>query len=186
VKERINCLGSVPTVFQMQLALPNFDTYDLSGIELILWEGAAMPVEVIQRLREICPRLATNYGMTETTSAITIVTPTDDLDILANTVGVAFDGVEIRLMGDDGVVVPPGHAGEVQTRSIYNLLGYWRRPEATAQAFTADGWFRTGDVAEQRADGRYRLVGRLKEMYKSAATTCTRAKSRTRSTRILT
>ena len=167
VKERVNCLGSVPTVFQMQLALPNFDTYDLSGIELILWEGAAMPVEVIQRLREICPRLATNYDMTETTSAITIVTPTDDLDILANTVGVAFDGVEIRLMGDDGVVVPPGHAGEVQTRSIYNLLGYWRRPEATAQAFTADGWFRTGDVAEQRADGRYRLVGRLKEMYKS-------------------
>ena len=167
VRERVNCLGSVPTVFQMQLALPNFASYDLSGIELIIWEGAAMPVEVIERLRAICPRLATNYGMTETTSAITIVHPTDDLDVLANTVGHAFDGVEIRLMGADGSVVAPGDAGEVQVRSIYNLLGYWRRPEATAEAFTADGWFRTGDVAEQRADGRYRLVGRLKEMYKS-------------------
>jgi acyl-CoA synthetase (AMP-forming)/AMP-acid ligase II len=151
----------------MQLALPNFASYDLSGIELIIWEGAAMPVDVIERLRAICPRLATNYGMTETTSAITIVHPTDDLDVLANTVGHAFEGVEIRLVGADGCVVAPGAPGEVQVRSIYNLLGYWRRPEATAEAFTADGWFRTGDVAEQRADGRYRLVGRLKEMYKS-------------------
>ncbi|MFN8668727.1 MAG: AMP-binding protein [Gemmatimonadaceae bacterium] len=167
VREHVNCLGSVPTVFQMQLALPNFADYDLSGIELIIWEGAAMPVEVIERLRGICPRLATNYGMTETTSAITIVEPTDDLDILANTVGHAFPGVEIRLVGEDGAVVALGHPGEVQVRSIYNLLGYWRRPEATAAAFTSDGFFRTGDVAEQRADGRYRLVGRLKEMYKS-------------------
>lgn len=167
VRERVNCLGSVPTVFQMQLALPNFASYDLSGVELIIWEGAAMPVEVIERLRTICPRLATNYGMTETTSAITIVHPTDDLDVLANTVGHAFEGVEIRLVGADDTVVARGHPGEVQVRSIYNLLGYWRRPEATAEAFTADGWFRTGDVAERRADGRYRLVGRLKEMYKS-------------------
>ncbi|MCC6929122.1 MAG: AMP-binding protein [Gemmatimonadaceae bacterium] len=167
VRERVNCLGSVPTVFQMQLALPNFADYDLSAIELIIWEGAAMPVEVIERLRAICPRLATNYGMTETTSAITIVEPTDELDILANSVGHAFPGVEIRLVDEDGTVVAPGHPGEVQVRSIYNLLGYWRRPEATAAAFTGDGFFRTGDVAEQRADGRYRLVGRLKEMYKS-------------------
>ncbi|HEX4933022.1 MAG TPA: AMP-binding protein [Gemmatimonadaceae bacterium] len=167
VQERVNCLGSVPTVFQMQLALPDFDAYDLSGIELIIWEGAAMPIEVIERLRAICPRLATNYGMTETTSAITIVEPTDDLDVLANTVGRAFPGVEIRLVGEDGHVVAPGQPGEVQARSLYNLLGYWRRPEATAAAFTSDGFFRTGDVAVQRADGRYRLVGRLKEMYKS-------------------
>lgn len=167
VRERVNCLGSVPAVFQMQLALPDFASYDLSGIELIIWEGAAMPVEVIKRLRAICPRLATNYGMTETTSAITIVHPTDDLDVLANTVGYAFEGVEIRLVGADGNTVAPGDPGEVQVRSIYNLLGYWRRPDATAEAFTPDGWFRTGDVAEQRADGRYRLVGRLKEMYKS-------------------
>ena len=105
VVERISAWGSVPTVFQLQLALPNFDEYDLSGVELILWEGAAMPTEVIERLRAITPRLATNYGMTETTSAITIVYPTDDLDILANSVGEAFEGVEIRLAGDDGAAL---------------------------------------------------------------------------------
>jgi acyl-CoA synthetase (AMP-forming)/AMP-acid ligase II len=167
VSERISAWGSVPTVFQLQLALPNFESYDLSGIELILWEGAAMPAEVIERLRAITPRLATNYGMTETTSAITIVYPTDDLDILANSVGEAFPGVEIRLAGDDGAEVALGKPGEVQTRSVYNMLYYWRRPEETAAAFTADGFFRTGDVAVRRADGRYQLVGRIKEMYKS-------------------
>ena len=55
----------------------------------------------------------------------------------------------------------------MQVRSIYNMLGYWQRPAETAAAFTADGYFRTGDVAVQRPDGRYRIVGRLKEMYKS-------------------
>ena len=166
-QERVTAWGSVPTVFQLQLALPDFDRFDLSAVELIIWEGAAMPVEVIHRLRSICPRMASNYGMTETTSAITIIRPTDDLDILANTVGEPFEGVEVRLVGADGHEVALGSPGEVQTRSIYNLLGYWRRADATAQAFTADGWFRTGDVAEQRSDGRYRLVGRLSEMYKS-------------------
>lgn len=166
-RERITGWGSVPTVFQLQLSLPNFESYDLSAVKLILWEGAPMPAETIERLRAMLPRLATNYGMTETTSAITIVYPTDDLDILANTVGEAFPGVEIRLAGDDGKEAPLGTPGEVQTRSIYNLLYYWRRPDETAAAFTRDGFFKTGDVGVQRPDGRYQLVGRIKEMYKS-------------------
>jgi acyl-CoA synthetase (AMP-forming)/AMP-acid ligase II len=165
-KERINVWGSVPSVFQMQMALPDFDSYDLSAVQMILWEGAAMPLPIIRRLREIVPRLATNYNMTEA-CAITIVRPTDDLDVLANTVGLPFTGVEVRLADGDGKVLAEGQPGEVQTRSIYNTLGYWRRPKETAESFTADGWFRTGDLAERRPDGRYRIVGRIKEMYKS-------------------
>jgi len=165
-RERVSVWGSVPTVFQMQLALPDFDSYDLSAVQLIIWEGAAMPLPIIRRLREIVPRLATNYNMTEA-SAITIVLPTDDLEVLSNTVGLPFEGVEIRLIGEDGRVVADGEAGEVQTHSIYNMLGYWRRPKETGEVFTPDGWFRTGDLAVQRPDGRYRIVGRIKEMYKS-------------------
>jgi acyl-CoA synthetase (AMP-forming)/AMP-acid ligase II len=105
--------------------------------------------------------------MTETTSAITIIHPTDDLDILADSVGLPFEGVEIRLVDSDGRVVEPGSPGEVESRSIFNMLGYWRREKETAEAFTADGFFRTGDLAVQRPDGRYRIVGRIKEMYKS-------------------
>lgn len=166
-RERATIWGSVPSVFHLQLALPDFQDYDLSSVELILWEGAAMPADLIARLRAICPRLATNYGMTETTSAITIVEPTDDLDILADSVGYAFPGVDVRLVDERGGSPAPGTPGEVQTRSPLNFLGYWRNARATADAFTDDGFFRTGDLAVRRPDGRYRIVGRIKEMFKS-------------------
>jgi acyl-CoA synthetase (AMP-forming)/AMP-acid ligase II len=166
-RERVTLWGSVPSVFQMQLALPDFARFDLSSVQLIAWGGAAMPRETIERLRSICPKLATNYGMTETSSAITMVEPTDDLDILANTVGHPRAGAEVRLVDDRNRPVPVGRPGEIQVRSPCNFLGYWQQPDATAAAFTADGFFRTGDLGEQRIDGRLRLIGRLKEMYKS-------------------
>jgi acyl-CoA synthetase (AMP-forming)/AMP-acid ligase II len=168
MRERITLWGSVPSVFQMQLALPDFDSFDLGAVQLIVWGGAAMPGDTIRRLVQISPRLATNYGMTETTSAITAVSPNDDLDVLENSVGEAFPGVEVRLLDPEtGAIAEDGRAGEVQARSALNFLGYWNRPEATAEAFTSDSFFRTGDLAMRRPDGRYRIVGRLKEMYKS-------------------
>ncbi|WP_374571242.1 class I adenylate-forming enzyme family protein [Phenylobacterium sp.] len=167
VKERVTLWGSVPSVFQMQLSLPNFADFDLSAVQMIIWEGAAMPMEMIKRLQQIQPRMATNYGMTETTSAITALEPTSDIEVLGHSVGSAFPGVEVRLADAEGREAADGAEGEVQARSPYNLLGYWRRPEATAEAFTKDGFFRTGDLAVRRPDGRYRIVGRLKDMYKS-------------------
>ena len=165
--EAITFWASVPSVFQMQLALPDFADFDLSAVQLIVWEGAAMPSETIARLGTICPQRATNYGMTETTSAITVMPPCGDEELLATSVGHPFPGVAVRLADAEGRPVAPGAAGEVQARSALNCLGYWRNPEATDAAFTADGWFRTGDLAEQRPDGAYRLVGRIKEMFKS-------------------
>lgn len=166
-REQVTLWGSVPSVFQLQLSLPDFERYDLSAVQLIIWEGAAMPRELIERLQKVQPRMATNYGMTETTSAITALAPTEDVEALSQSVGPAFPGVEIRLGDADGNPVPEGEQGEVQTRSNLNLLGYWNRPDASREAFTADGYFRTGDLAVRRPDGRYRIVGRLKEMYKS-------------------
>lgn len=166
-EHRVTLWGSVPTTFGMMLDHPDFPRTDLSAVQLIVWGGAAMPGELIARLAELCPRLGTNYGMTETTSAITALEPLDDLEALAQSVGGPFEGVEVRLAGEDGAAVAPGAVGEVQARSRLNFLGYWRRPDATAEAFTPDGFFRTGDLAVQRPDGRYRIVGRKKEMYKS-------------------
>jgi len=165
--EAITFWASVPSVFQMQLALPDFESFDLSAVQLIVWEGAAMAGETIERLGTICPLRATNYGMTETTSAITVLPPSSDAELLGASVGHPFPGVEVRLADPDGQIAAPGEAGEVQARSPLNCLGYWRNPEATAAAFTPDGWFRTGDLAQQRPDGAYRLVGRIKEMFKS-------------------
>lgn len=166
-RERVTLWGSVPSVFQMQLALPDCGRFDLSSVQLIAWGGAAMPRETIERLRSICPKLATNYGMTETSSAITFVEPTDDLDVLANTVGRPRPGIDMRLVDQHGDLLGHGQPGEIQVRSPGNFLGYWQQPDATAAAFTADGFFRTGDLGELRPDGRIRLIGRLREMYKS-------------------
>ena len=166
-KERVTLLGSVPSVFRMQLSLPDFDTFDLSALQLIVFEGAPMPADLIEQLLRLGKNLATNYGMTETTSAITALEPTRDAELLSNTVGSVFPGVEVRLLSADGRLADVQEVGEVWARSRYNFLGYWRDPVATAQALSPDGFFRTGDLAAQRPDGRYRLAGRVKEMFKS-------------------
>ena len=165
-KERVTMWGSVPSTFQMQLALPDFDSYDLSSVQVIIWSGAAAPETLVTQLMELAPLCATNYGMTET-MVITALKPVTDFDALANSVGPAFPGVEIKLLQADGAEAPPGEPGEVWVRSEYNLIGYWRHPEASAQSITPDGFFKTGDLAVLRADGNYRIVGRIKEMYKS-------------------
>jgi acyl-CoA synthetase (AMP-forming)/AMP-acid ligase II len=166
--EGVTLWATVPSVFHLQLALPDFAAFDLSALQLIVWEGAAIPDETLDRLLDMGLPMATNYGMTESTCAITVETPTRDREILAGSVGLPAEGVEIRLVDSDGrVISEAGAAGELQTRSKYNMLGYWRRPEASADTIDAEGWMRTGDTALRREDGRYRIVGRLKEMFKS-------------------
>jgi len=125
-----------------------------------------MPDAMIGRLLQLGPPLATAYGMTETLQ-ITATPMTRESECLVGSAGVPFAGVEIRLVDANGHSVESGEVGEVQVRSRYTLLGYWRQPDATATAMTADGYFRTGDLAQKRADGSYRIVGRLKEMFKS-------------------
>jgi acyl-CoA synthetase (AMP-forming)/AMP-acid ligase II len=165
--EKLTLWGSVPSVFSLQMATPEYATTDLSSLQLILWEGAAMPDAMIDELLKIGPPLATNYSMTESVSGITVLAPTRDRELLANSVGGIFPGLAIRLSDADGNEVTDGEPGEVTFTSRYAFLGYWRRPEATAEAFTTDGYFKSGDLAVRRPDGRYRVVGRLKEMYKS-------------------
>lgn len=166
-RERLTMVGSVPSVFALQAATPEWERTDFSSVQLLVWEGAAISADLLERLAAKCPRLATNYGMSETTSAIAAIAPTDDRDLLLHSVGSAFAGVELRLADETGADVGIDAVGEVQSRSGNNFLGYWNRPDATAEAFTADGYFRTGDLARRRPDGRIQIVGRLKEMYKS-------------------
>lgn len=166
-QEKITLWGSVPSVFHLQFEVADFDSFDLSAVKTIMWGGAAMPRDLILRLLEYGVPLATNYGLTESSSAITVIPPTRDVDILEKTVGWAFEGTEVRLVDAEGATVPDGESGEIQSRSIYNMLGYWRREEATAEVFTEDGWFSTGDIGRRNPDGSYSIVGRVKEMYKS-------------------
>ena len=165
-REKVTLWASVPSTFIMQLGVPDFDQYDLSSVQLIAWGGAAMPEEAVRRLVEVCPRMSTNYAMTETL-VTTVVDPTANVEALTKTVGHPFPGVEIRIIDGKGSDVDKGEPGELLVRSVYNMIGYWNRPEATQEAFLGDGWFRTGDVLVENREGSFSVVGRLKEMYKS-------------------
>ncbi|MCU0310209.1 MAG: acyl-CoA synthetase [Acidimicrobiales bacterium] len=126
-----------------------------AGLRLMVSGSAALPVSLLERWREIAGHvLLERYGMTEVGMALG-----NTLDRrVAGHVGVPFPGVEVRVVGEDGLDVDDGSPGELLLRGPQLFAGYWNRPEATTEAFT-DGWFRTGDVAVLTPEG-YRLLGR--------------------------
>lgn len=167
--ERLNTIGGVPTMLQLCADHPVFETADLSSIDLIAWGGAAIPAELLQRLLDKtgAPHCTMGYGSTEVTGGITYSGLTDSVELLATTVGTPDDRQPLRIWHHDGREASAGEAGEIQTKGDFVMAGYWRNPEATAAAFTGDGWFRTGDLAVLRDDGYVQIVGRMSEMYKS-------------------
>jgi acyl-CoA synthetase (AMP-forming)/AMP-acid ligase II len=166
--ERLTGWGHVPTAFAYALAQPGFARRDLSSLQRVIWGGACMPREMIEALVHATgAQLATSYGSTETGGSVTYTDADAPLDVLAETVGRPDARFEIRIAGADGRALPPGAEGEVQVRGDHVMLGYWRRPEATAEAFATGGWLHTGDVGVLREDGNLALRGRLSEMYKS-------------------
>jgi acyl-CoA synthetase (AMP-forming)/AMP-acid ligase II len=160
-------LGGVPTMLQLMLEEPALESLDLSSLELIAWGGAAMPREGIRRLGALCDRLMTLYGLTETSANIVFGDEQSGADALAETIGSPDRAVRCRIVDEAGVPCPVGEAGELQFCADFFFLGYWRQESAGAAAWTDDGWFRTGDIALQRADGNLVLRGRKAEMYKS-------------------
>lgn len=163
---RLTSLLHVPTVLQLVAAQPDFDSRDLSSLTNVSWGGAPLPREVMATYRRLGVRLMTVYGMTETGASITWTDPDADDETLATTVGRPDPDMDVRLVAEDGRDAEDGEQGEVWVRHRCLMKGYFRRPEATAAAFT-DGYFRTGDVAVRRPDGNLRIVGRRSEMIKS-------------------
>jgi long-chain acyl-CoA synthetase len=117
--------------------------------------GAALPDHVARFYNERGVTLVQGYGLTETSPVVTLSTPEMNK---VGCVGRTVEGVEVRIAAD----------GEILTRGPHVMLGYWRKPEATA-AVLRDGWFYTGDVGEIDADGFLRITGRKKELIVTAA-----------------
>ena len=166
-KERITGWGQVPTMFQITVAQPQYQSADLSSLQSIIWGGAHAPKALLDTLAQTGARLATSYGMTETTGSVTYTAADADPDELANTVGTPDRRYEVRIVHPDGTPVKAGEEGEIQVRGDHIMIGYWRRPEATAEAIDAERWLHTGDVALLRPDGKYTIRGRMSGMYKS-------------------
>jgi len=150
----------VPTVWSRVCADPA-SAKRLSSARLLVSGSAALPLPVAADLETLTGhRPVERYGMTET--LITLSGRADDADRTAGTVGRPLAGVSTRLVGEDGAPLPADGVtvGELHVRGPVVFEGYLRRPEATAAAFTDDGWFRTGDMAVVDPSGVHRIVGR--------------------------
>jgi len=163
-KEKITFMAAVPTAYQLCFSLPDFSNYNLSSVQLIVWGGAKAPADLIRKLAEVCPRLSTSYGQTESVGSVTFVRPGNDTELLSTSVGQPVPEYEFRIVDEHGTPVEQGDTGEIQVRGDFIMQSYWRNPVATSGAFQ-DSWLKTGDLARQNENGHVQLVGRLKEMF---------------------
>ncbi|WP_241839900.1 FadD3 family acyl-CoA ligase [Frankia sp. CcI49] len=165
-QERITMLPGPPAIYQSIL---NTDLagYDLSSLRLAVTGAAAVPVELVRRLRSELglQTVLTAYGLTETTGTATACRQNDDPETIALTSGRAIPGVEVRVVDDTGAPLPPGEPGEIVIRGYNVMRGYFDNPEATAEAIDADGWLHSGDIGVQDEAGNIRITDRKKDMF---------------------
>lgn len=167
-EHRLTMIGGIPVMFLMMSRSPLFRSTDYGSLQKIVLAGNPPPLPLVRELIEVTGRPVMNgYGLTEAMGFSTFTGIGDSADVVAGTVGRFDPRIEWRLVGETGGAVAEGQPGEIQMRGDWLFSGYFRRPEATAEAFAPGGWFRTGDLAEVAADGHVRLVGRSKEMFKS-------------------
>ena len=154
-------LAGVPSMFRSLAANP---AYAAPALRLVLTGGEVLPKPLAVAMQKASPRagIFDLYGLTETGSCDFVLKPGDQPDGLG-TIGVPTEGVAFRIGRGDGSEAPPGEAGELRIGTPFGLLGYLDNPQLTADSF--DGaFFKTGDLARLRADGRVEPVGRSKDI----------------------
>ncbi|MFI7235937.1 AMP-binding protein [Streptomyces cyaneofuscatus] len=166
-QEHCTSLYGVPTMFIAELNLPDFSRYDLSSLRTGIMAGSPCPVEVMKRVvaEMHMEEVSICYGMTETSPVSTQTRRDDDLERRTGTVGRALPHIEVKVVDPaTGTTLPRGSAGELCTRGYSVMLGYWDRPDRTAEVIDAGRWMHTGDLAVMREDGYVQVVGRIKDM----------------------
>lgn len=170
---KVTMAGLVPTVLQMLLEHPKSREVDFSHLDKFLYGAAPIPLPLLKEgLERMRCNFVQSYGMTEAAGSFVMLCPADHADPDAARLRSAgrptFD-TEIRILDDVGADRPVGEIGEVAIRGSGVMKGYWRRPEATAEAIDADGWLRTGDAGYVDADGFVYVADRVKDMIQSGA-----------------
>jgi long-chain acyl-CoA synthetase len=162
-RDRVTLFEGVPTMYAAMLHHPRAAEADAAALQVCVSGGAAMPVEVMRAFEQRfgCEVLE-GYGLSETSPVASF--NRRDRERKPGSIGLPVDGVEMRVIDDDGRALPQGEMGELAIRGHNVMKGYWRRDEATAAAIDADGWFRTGDVARMDEDGYFFIVDRKKEL----------------------
>ena len=163
-RARVSHTVLVPTMINLLTQFPELGKYDLASLDEIAYGGSPMAPELIRRTREVLPgvRLVQGYGLSET-GFLTALRDDEHVGQRLTSCGRPAAGIEVRVVDGSGAEVKAGEAGELIARGANVMRGYWNNPKETAQAFL-DGWFRTGDVGRQDADGFFYILDRLKDM----------------------
>jgi len=163
-RERVTYIPTAPASIIAMLNEPDLARFDLASLRVIITGGASCPIETIREFRARMPgHLIELYGMLET-GFHTYTRLDDDPEAVTGTVGTVSSGLGLRLIDESGRDVAAGAEGEIAALGPSVHLGYHKNPSANAELFTADGWFRTGDLGQFDRAGNVKIVGRLKEM----------------------
>jgi fatty-acyl-CoA synthase len=158
--------AGVPTMLIAMMDHPDASNRDLSSLEHVLSGGAQVPEALVRRIESsLGVDFTIVYGQTECSPAITNTRPTDTAEDKGLTIGPPLAHTEVRIVDPATMqTTPVGVPGELWTRGYHTMLGYWEKPEATAETIVEGGWLRTGDLATMDERGYCRIVGRLKDM----------------------
>jgi non-ribosomal peptide synthetase component E (peptide arylation enzyme) len=164
-RERVTVIPTAPASIIEMLNEPDLGSFDLSSLRVVITGGASCPEETLREYIQHMPgRIVELYGMLET-GYQSYTRFTDDPEVVNGTVGRCIEGMGLRLLDDAGNDVGPGEVGDIAAYGPSIHLGYHNNPTANAEAFTADDWFRSGDLG-MYVDGteNVRIVGRSKEI----------------------
>lgn len=165
--EHCTAVNGVPTMFIAILNHPDFDKYDMSSLRTGIMAGAPCPVETMNQVRTKmhCPEIVIAFGQTESAPVMTMTRRDDPVELRVSTVGRLLPDIEGKIVDPDlGIDLPPNTQGEIVTRSECVMKGYYKMPEATADAIDRYNWLHTGDLGEMDDNGYFKVTGRIKDM----------------------
>jgi len=171
--DKVSKLFMVPAALQIVVRQPRARQVDYSRLRCVQYGAAPMPIDLLRECLEVfgCG-FCQQYGMTETAGTIVYLPPEDhslDGNRRMRAAGLPLPGVELRIVDVAGNPLPANAVGEVVTRSVANMAGYWHMQEATDAAIDDEGWLRTGDAGYLDEDGYLYIHDRVKDMIISGA-----------------
>jgi long-chain acyl-CoA synthetase len=161
-RDEVNVFQGVPTMYGAMLHLDNRADYDVSTLQVCASGGSAMPVELMRGFEEAfgC-KVLEGYGLSESSPVASFNHP--DRERKPGSIGTPIEGVQMKVVDDDGNEVDQGDIGEIVIKGHNVMNGYWKRDDATAETII-DGWLHTGDIGKVDEDGYFFIVDRKKEM----------------------